>query len=49
MEEWINSIGFKTSFDIHELNKSQTQHLISLIINQISLFKDNITYNDSEQ
>lgn len=49
VEEWINSIGFKTSFDIHELNKSQTQHLISLIINQISLFKDNIAYNDSEQ
>lgn len=49
VEEWINSIGFKSSFEIHELSKSQTQHLINLIINQISLFKDNITYNDSEQ
>ena len=28
VEEWINSIGFKTAFELHELNKTQTQHLI---------------------
>jgi transcriptional regulator with XRE-family HTH domain len=49
VEEWINSIGFKTAFELHELNKTQTQHLMSQIINQINLFKDTINYNDSEQ
>ena len=48
VEEWINSVGFKTVFELHELNKTQTQHLMNQIINQIILFKDTINYNDSE-
>ena len=49
IEEWINSTGFKKAFEIHELNKSQAQHLSNQIINLINLFKDTINYNDSEQ
>ena len=39
-EEWINSVGFKTAFEINELNKTQSQHLISQVITQIILFKE---------
>ena len=49
MEEWINSVGFKTAFELNELNKTQTQHLTNQIMNQINLFKETINYNDSEQ
>lgn len=48
IEEWINSLGFKSAFELKELNKTQTQHLINQIIIQINLFKDTINYNDSE-
>lgn len=48
VEEWINSLGFKSAFELSELNKTQTQHLINQIIIQINLFKDTINYNDSE-
>jgi len=49
VEEWINSSGFKTAFEVKELNKSQLQHLTSQLINFIDLIKESINYTDSEQ
>ena len=49
VEQWIKSEGFKIAFEISDLNKTQSQHLINLIMTQVSVFKDANTHNDSEQ
>lgn len=49
VEQWIKSEGFKVAFEINDLNKTQSQHLINLIMTQVSVFKDANTHNDSEQ
>lgn len=49
IDEWLNSPGFKSVFEINELNKSQLKHLSSLLINTIELFKETISFPDSEQ
>lgn len=49
VEDWIHSPGFKTVFEINEINKSQLQHLSNLLMSTIELFKENINFPDSEQ
>jgi len=49
IEDWIHSPGFKTVFEINELNKSQLQHLSNQLISTIELFKGTINFQDSEQ
>lgn len=49
VEDWILSPGFKTVFEINELDPLQLQYLSNLIINNIELFTRTINFQDSEQ
>lgn len=49
IEDWIHSTGFKTVFEINELNNTHLQHLSNLLMRTIELFKDSINSPDSEQ
>ena len=48
VEEWINTPGFKTAFELQNLDPKLSQHLVNQIIQSINFIKETLNYNDSE-
>jgi transcriptional regulator with XRE-family HTH domain len=49
IEDWIHSTGFKTVFELRELDSNQLKHLTNLVLSTIELFKGSVNIPDSEQ